>query len=146
VSVTENSEEILWILMSNILRKLLCIPAVLTESMLQFVAKYSRWTQRQDTPFCKGKWKFRKIRIWRNHSHMYSALQLYRYPKLYKTAITYQGSHISDQNCDSYARSFPEPSHLHAKLRLNQISFSRILIDRIFWAGWDTNSLSLRCP
>jgi hypothetical protein len=103
VSVTEHSEEILWILMSNILRNVWYIPAILIESMLQFVAKYFRWTRRQGAHFCVGKWKFRKIRFWRNRKHMFSGLQLCRYSRLYKTAVTYQGSYISDQNCDSYA-------------------------------------------
>ena len=109
MSVTEHSEEILWIITSSILRNLWHIRAILTEAMLQFVAKYSRWTPRQDTPFCTGKWTFRKIRIWRNSRHVCSALQLYHYPKLYKTAITYRGSHIADQNCDSYAFASQNP-------------------------------------
>jgi len=52
-----------------------------------------------------GPFLYEKMEVSQNfdRKHMCLALQLCRYPKLYKTAITYQGSYISDQNCDNYA-------------------------------------------
>lgn len=91
LSVAKHSEEILWILMSNILRKLWCVPAVSTESMLQIVQMNSKAVHL----FLYGKIEVsQKFCFEEIGSTLCSALRLYRNPKLYETAVTYEGSHI----------------------------------------------------